>query len=96
MVPHTRPNTLIQNRTIENTRFNAVTQPDLAGLFGERLRERLVNSTRHQDPIHRNADLAHVGERPSRCRCSGLHGIGVVQDDEGALTAEFQRKALQV
>ena len=43
------------------------------------------------DAVHRDADLAHVGEGATRRRRRRFFDVGVIQNDERTLSAEFER-----
>ena len=47
------------------------------------------------NPVHRDTDLAHVGEGATRGRCRRFFDVGVIQDYKRTLSAEFERQALQ-
>jgi hypothetical protein len=41
------------------------------------------------DAVYCDADLAHVGEGATRRRCRRFLNVGVIQDDERTLSAQF-------
>ena len=49
-----------------------------------------------ENPVHRDADLAHVGEGAAGGGGGRFRHVGILEDDEGRLAAEFQDDPLQV
>ena len=55
-------------------------QAHLARLLGEHLDEGVMKGTHDDDAVHRDADLAHVGEGATRRRCRRFLIVGVIQN----------------
>jgi hypothetical protein len=86
--------TLEEHRAVEYARLDAVTELDLACLRDQRLDEAPVDALGDEDAVHGDADLVHVREGSARGSRRGLFGISIIQHDEGALAAEFERQPL--
>ena len=71
--------------------LDAMAKLHLERLLGERLDEGVIHRFHDNDAVHRDADLAHVGEGATRRRCRRFLNVGVIQDDERTLSAEFER-----
>ena len=84
-----RPHAFVQNRTIGDARINPMTELDTARLGSQSLHEFVVNRSRNQYAIHRDADLPHVGEGAARRGRRRFHDVSVAENDERAVAAEF-------
>src|SRR3989475_11079519 len=64
------------------------------GLFDKRLGEVVKQRLRHQEALGANATLTVVEVARRHGELHGLRKIGVLQNDEGIGTAEFQHRSL--
>src|SRR5260370_8255501 len=64
------------------------------GLFDKRLSEVVKQRLRHQEALGANATLTVVEVSRRHAELHGLRKIGVLQNDEGIGTAEFQHRSL--
>jgi hypothetical protein len=89
----TRPgaDSFMQNRPVGDAGIDPVAELDPSGLCREGIEKWFVQRVHNEDPVHGDADLPHIGERPTRGGRRRLRRVGVVQHDERALPAEFQR-----
>ena len=66
-------------------------------LFGQQVGELVVNGRFHQDTFHRAADLPVATRQPPQHHCrGGLLQVGIRQDDQGVVTAQFHVHLLEV
>ena len=95
MTSSSGPHIFVEDRSVGDSTLDAVTKFHLTRLLGERLDEGVVNGFHDNDAVHRDADLAHVGEGATRRRCRRFLNVGVIQHHKRTLSAEFERQALQ-
>ena len=83
------PHAFVQNRTIGDSGLSSVSELDAARLRTESVHEFVVNCIRNQNTIHRDAGVSHVGEGAARRGRGGLRYVGVAENYERAMAAEF-------
>ena len=94
---HAPPDAFVEHGTVEHARLDRRGRArSCLRLGGQRLDELVVDRLRDQDAIHGDADLAHVRERAPRRRRGCLGHVGVIEHDERALAAEFERQAFHL
>ena len=80
----------VDQRTLIHAGFDAVADFELFNRGHQFLRERVVHAVLHIQPVRAHAGLAGIavlgGQRAAHC---GIE-IGVVEDDEGRVAAQFQ------
>ncbi len=91
-----RDATLIGERAHHDTIFQAIAHLDCLGCFHKTFKEPIGHTFLHKEAGRGDTDLAGIAELGKRGDFDGLVDIGVVEDHDRRMAAQFHRCALHV
>jgi len=85
---------IVDQRALVDTGFEAVADLDAAGLGGQLLHEAVVDAGLHVEAVGADAGLAGIAVFADHRAFDRGVDVGIVEDDEGGVAAEFQADPL--